>query len=154
MRGIRLRKLLAEILSKSPPQSLDSNPNSLGSKDRDLSTLQDPLVHTFPAGLVQGLLTWMSSTYLPPPSHLFCFKTSHTSLPGLISPELQTWIQRQTERDGDVDGGIVTGLRVGVDMHGYSLRGDSRGQETCSIHVVSLDPITVSGSEKKLRKYW
>lgn len=53
-----------------------------------------------------------------------------------------------------MDGGRVTGVRVGVDIHGYSLMGDSRGQETCSIQVVSLDPITVSGSEKKLRKYW
>ena len=86
LRGIRLRKLLEEILSENSPQSLDSNPNSLGSEDRDLATLQDPLVHTFPAGLVQGLLTWMSNTYLPPPSHLFCFKESHASLPGLISP--------------------------------------------------------------------
>ena len=56
----------------------------------------------------------------------------------------------QTEMDGD----IVTGVRAGIDIHRYSLRGDSRGQETCLIHVVSLDPIKIPGSEQKLRKYW
>ena len=53
-----------------------------------------------------------------------------------------------------MDGGIVPGVRVGIDIHRYSLLRDSRGQETCPIHVVSLDPITVSESEQRLRKYW
>ena len=49
-----------------------------------------------------------------------------------------------------MDGGIATGVRVGIDIHRYSLLRDSRGQETCPIHVVSLDPITVSGQSKGL----
>lgn len=56
-------------------------------------------------------------------------------------------------RDRDVAGDKDTGVRVGVDIHGYSLMGDLRGQETHPTHVVSLVHIKGPGSAQRLRKY-